>query len=154
MANPNSRQEYINSTVTQIEGWGTNMDKQLDEKEKTNILLSEYNSLRTEINERISNAFQVGAIGLTGLALCFQIQMSDSTRVNALLIIGIGAGCLLWIIFHNFLNAGLRVQELERDINKRASEKLLIWENERGGLAIKRWQLRILVSLLNLNEPR
>jgi hypothetical protein len=142
------------TTVTQIEGWGTNMDTQLDEKEKTNILLSEYNSLRTEVNERISNAFQVAAISVTGLALCFQIQMADSTRVNALLIVGIGAAFLLWIIFHNFLNAGLRVQELERDINKRASEKLLIWENERGGLAIKGWQLRILVSLLNLNEPK
>jgi hypothetical protein len=123
----------------------------LGEKEKAQILLSEYNSLRMEINERISNAFQVGAIGVATLALCSQLGMA-TTHVMTVLILGIAG--LLWIIFHNFLNAGLRVRELENSLNERAKEKLLVWENELGGLAVTGWWLDFLVMMFKLNSPR
>jgi uncharacterized membrane protein len=127
---------------------------QIGEKEKTQILLNEYNSLRNEINARISNAFQVAAIATGAVALCFQSQWQGQVRDLALLIIVLGTIILLWIIFHNFFNAGLRVQELESDINRRVKEKLLIWENERGGLAIRDWQLNLLLTLLKLRRPK
>jgi len=125
---------------------------QIGEKERTQILLNEYNSLRSEINSRVSNAFQVVAIAAGAIALCVQSSWNGWPAILALLILA--TVILLWIIFHNFFNAGLRVQELERDINRRANEKLLVWENERGGLAIEDWQLKLLITLFNLSRAK
>ena len=124
----------------------------LGEKEKTQILLNEYTSLRSEINARISNAFQVVAVAAGAVAVCLQVQMNTGTQRGAISLIICATAFLLWTIYHNFFNAVLRVQELEREINRRAEEKLLVWENERGGLAIANWQLNILVKLFHLTR--
>jgi hypothetical protein len=130
----------------------------LGEKEKTQILLNEYTSLRSEINARISNAFQVAAISAGALAVCLQVQMNTSTQKGVMLLIVCAfivcatTAILLWIIFHNFFNAVLRVQVLEREVNRRADEELLIWENKRGGLAVANWWLIIVIKFFHLTR--
>jgi hypothetical protein len=38
------------------------------------------------------------------------------------------------------MNAATRVRELEAELNRRAVEKLILWESERGGLNAGYWQ--------------
>jgi uncharacterized membrane protein len=124
----------------------------LGEKEKAQILLNEYTSLRSEINARISNAFQVIAVAAGAFAVCLQVHMNTITQLIAISIIIFPTAILLWTIYHNFFNAVLRVQKLEREVNRRAEEKLLVWENELGGLAIPDRWLNILVKLFRLTR--
>lgn len=111
--------------------------EQIGEKEKAQILLNEYNSLRSEINARLSNVFQVGAIAAGTLALAYQQRVDGRAVVSKWIIFGVSAGLAfsIWVLFRNFYKAALRVQQLESDINGRAKETLLLWENKWGGLA-------------------
>jgi len=127
-------------------------EEALGDKERIQILLAEYNSLRGEINARVSNAYQVSAITAGAIAWFLQQPIGPKALAGA----GIGViGILIsaWFIFRDCFKAGLRVQQLETEINRRAGEKLLVWENELGGLAAGYWQLDLLLSFLKLRRP-
>jgi hypothetical protein len=44
------------------------------------------------------------------------------------------------LITYDVMNAATRVRELEAELNRRAGEKLILWESERGGLNAGYWQ--------------
>ena len=113
-------------------------ESQIAEKEKISILALEYSSLRSDINARMSSMFQLSAVFVAIAALTFQLSSGVRLVViasSAFIAFLIGLG-LLW---HDIVKAGRRVQQLEVEINRRASEKLLIWESELGGLSHGYW---------------
>jgi len=112
---------------------------ELGSKEKISILAMEYGSLRSDINARMSSMFQLSAIFVAIDALVLK-PPSDTHMAKiaaaALFLALVGLG-LLW---HDMVKAGRRVQCLEAEINRRANEKLLIWETELGGLSRGYWR--------------
>jgi hypothetical protein len=125
----------------------TMANEQFGEKEKIQILALEYSSLRSEINVRNSSIYQVAAV--FGLVSVWILSQPWGTK----LLIG---GCLAligfficgWFITRDSIKAAIRVQDLEQEINRRAGEKLLVWESELGGLPHGYWQFRYFFRLL------
>jgi hypothetical protein len=110
----------------------------LGAKEKIQILLTEYTSLRTELNARISSMY-VGA-GWSTVAIIWLLQQSNSYSLwIGSLVWGIGAAYCARILSFDLANAARRVREIELEVNRRAGERLLIWESERGGLNRSYW---------------
>jgi hypothetical protein len=56
----------------------------MDEYQKINILLSEYNSLQNWLNLRVNNIYQVIGIGPTALAITLFRDRSNIPRVGRL----------------------------------------------------------------------
>jgi hypothetical protein len=110
----------------------------IGEKERIQILLAEYTSLRTEINARLSS-FYVGA-GWTTVAIIWLLQQPNNYAFwIGFLIWGIGAAYCARVLGFDSANAGRRVREIEHEVNRRAGERLLVWESERGGLNRSYW---------------
>lgn len=121
-------------------------DPGITQKEKIQILLGEYSALRGEINARITNGYQVTAIGAALVA--WLLQQDFGLRFWIGLGIGIlGTAICSWFIYRDVMKAGMRVYEIERDINERAGETLLRWEHEFGALVNGYWQLSYFLPL-------
>src|SRR2546429_9833436 len=100
---------------------------ELGEKEKIQIRLAEYNTLRAEIIARTTNAYQVW--GLIAVVVIWILQQPIGLTLAigvTLAVVGLSFG--LWSLTRDVIRAGIRVQEIEREINDRAGEKLLVWE--------------------------
>jgi hypothetical protein len=112
----------------------------LDDAEKVRILLAEYSSLRTEIIGRITNLYQVVGFGSVLAALILQ-QEFQGNKFWSLFVVLI-AGILISGRFLAFdmRRSAKRVRELEKEINMRSGEKLLVWESELGGLNASYWR--------------
>ena len=107
-------------------------ESQIGEKEKITILGWEYSSLRSEINVRNASIYQVAAVFAAVMAWMLQQNFGPRAFIAAFLAIA-GFGTCVWFLARDSIKASMRVQDLEDEINRRASEKLLIWENELGG---------------------
>ena len=112
----------------------------MEETEKVRILLAEYSALRSEIIGRISNIYQVVGFGAVILAWILQQQFASHKfwEFTAVLAAGIML-CGRFLLF-DIRRSAMRVRELEGEINRRAGEKLLVWESERGGLNASYWR--------------
>jgi ABC-type transport system involved in Fe-S cluster assembly fused permease/ATPase subunit len=111
---------------------------QIGDKEKISILAMEYSSLRSDVNARMSSMFQLSAVFFGVAALMF--QQSFGVRVVVITALALVAFLIgLGLLWHDIVKAGRRVQQLEAEINRRASEKLLVWETELGGLSHGYW---------------
>jgi len=112
---------------------------ELGEKERIQILLAEYTSLRSEVNSRISSSYQVVGIGTALIAWLLQQQIGPRFWIGVCVIV---AGALYCgrVITYDAMNAAKRVRELEAELNNRAGEKLIFWETERGGLNANYWR--------------
>ena len=120
---------------------------EIGEKEKIAILALEYTSLRTEINSRISSSYQVAAI-FSAVTVWAAQQPWNDQLIAAGAIAGVGFSLCVWFLLRDSMKATFRVQDLEKEINRRAGEKLLIWENELGGLPHGYLQIRYFFRLL------
>ena len=123
-------------------------DGTIGDKEKVQILLAEYTSLRAEINSRISSAYTVVSIAAGFIGWLLTHQDYDLRFWTGALTVTVGATICGWLVGRDCVNAGRRVQELEKEINTRADETLLVWENERGGLAAGYWQFGLMWKML------
>src|SRR5437870_2602136 len=106
-------------------------DKQpesLSEKDKIQILLQEYNSLRAELLLGHNKMFQLLSLGgaLFVLIISRPLDARFWTAVVAALVV---ISYVSFTIMRDILRLAKRVRELEVDINRRAGEELLIWEN-------------------------
>ncbi|MGC2778219.1 MAG: hypothetical protein WA418_21540 [Bradyrhizobium sp.] len=126
-----------------------------ESKLKITILLAEYNTLRSEAIARGGHFYQTIAIGGTALSLIVSAsaswltnaekmshvysQVSIALIVTAVAIAGVVLGVLLWLIQRDLKKCAERIQELEIDVNERAGEDLLIWENLWGGSETGYW---------------
>ena len=100
----------------------------LSEKEKIQILLSEYTAMRAEIVSRTGYSFQIGVIVAAVITWLLQQppitwQVATGLAVVALFV--------LWFSLLNIRDiwrVADRMKELEHEINSRAGEHLLVWE--------------------------
>jgi len=113
-------------------------ETELGKREKIQILLAEYSSLRTEINARISSTYQVVGIGAALIAWLLQQPIGSAFWIG-LSIAAVGALLCVRFLTYDGTNAAVRVRELETQINELVGEKLLLWESERGGLNAGYW---------------
>jgi hypothetical protein len=121
-------------------------------KEHIQILLAEYNSLRSEINARMSSVYQVVAI--TAVVAVWLLQQRFGMRLYlGVAAAAVGLALCAWALMRDCVRAALRVKQLEREINRRAGEHLLVWESEWGGQTSSLWALRVLHILLGVNRP-
>lgn len=122
-------------------------DGMIGQKEKITILGLEYNALRSEINARTSSIFQVVSIlaGVAAWAITqpFNMKIAWGIGFAAFGILSCG-----WFLTRDIMKAAFRVQDIENEINERAGETLLIWENEFGGVRHGYWQFRHFSRLL------
>ena len=112
------------------------MDEQ--ERQKITILLAEYNTLRAEIIAAKGSAWQ--AVSLIVPVIVAIVGFYVSTTMHPTFsIVGSGVGFIVVIILFAVWGVDMstrkfagRLRELEDDINRRAGERLLLWENEHG----------------------
>ena len=115
----------------------TQLNDVLTERDKIQVLLHEYDTLRTEGIYRNSAMFQL--IGVGALLFCLLMQQGITYRW----FVSLAVFLAVMFVFSYFLGSDItrsarRVRELERDINARAGEELLVWENRwsRGATGI------------------
>jgi hypothetical protein len=108
----------------------------LNDEQKIEILLAEYNSLRTESIEAVKNKFQVLTFGFGGLsvfvgsALAARISIGASVLILLVIVPTLSkAITIVWLGEHRrMVRAGGGVAALEVTINRIAGENLLGWE--------------------------
>jgi hypothetical protein len=102
------------------------------EKDKVQILLHEYDSLRLESQNRTSNGFQLVAI-----AGALFVWLATTSIADYRLWIGMVVTFGMIVVSNRFIyrdirKAATRLREIERDINSRVGEDLLVWESRYG----------------------
>jgi hypothetical protein len=104
-------------------------------KERLQVLLAEYNTLRAEILTRTSNGFQVTSIiaGLVAILLQWPIGLRFWMGVTLGLVLYI---CSLWIILSATAKLAARLRALEIIINTLVGKELLMWERNYGSAQI------------------
>jgi hypothetical protein len=112
----------------------------LNDKDKIDILLKEYDTLRQEILMRINHRFLM--LGIIGTLLGF-VLINDNPQLRIHIfglstkIILLMSGALLLLALWLFLGYLLgtlaaRISTIERQINEIAGKKLLEWESRHG----------------------
>jgi hypothetical protein len=105
--------------------------RELGDKEKLQVLLAEYNTLRSEILTRTSNGFQVTSISAGVIAVLLQWSPGPQLWIG-LVIFSAMCGSCLWIILSATAKLEARLRSLETIINDRLGEELLTWERRYG----------------------
>ena len=114
--------------------------------ERILILLVEYNSLRDEVITKNNQGYNVAAIGMAALGvLLFQSVSWQSVLIFSFAIIVV-VGASWWRISFDVERITRRIREIEVDVNDRAGEDLLVWENlwgagRNGMLGVAFWRL-------------
>lgn len=111
----------------------------MDEKDKIQIILEEYKTLRAEIMQRHIAATQVFTVSgiafvtIVGLALA-----NDSIFIGILLCLIVLFLVLVAALMHDndVRIVASKLREIEAEVNRRAADKLLDWETSRGLLAV------------------
>ena len=97
--------------------------------EKVRILLAEHAALRAEIVARIGHAYQMIGYGVAAIVLLIALRPVEQIFWPILTLVIVVFGFGLWVYWRDLLKAGRRIREIELDVNDRAQEDLLIWEN-------------------------
>ena len=110
----------------------------IDQGQKIAVLITEYNNLRSETVARTGHGFQIGGFSITALS----IWAAEETTGKAWLALAVIIVFLVtagWFTFREITQANRRLREIEIDINDRAGEDLLVWENLWDGWATGFW---------------
>ena len=119
----------------------------LSQKDRIQILLSEYAALRAELVSRTGYGFQIAAVALVGITWLLQQQLSGRSWLFWVMM-GIVVGCFAIAIFVNtrdLSRVAHRLKDIEHEVNSRAGEHLLVWETL-GGVVTRMSLLRSFVS--------
>jgi hypothetical protein len=112
----------------------------LTQRDRIQILLTEYTALRAEYVARTGYGFQTAGFGLVAVGLFVQQTISiffgDSSPTRGRVIVYLVAfmPVLVAFIIAIYLNlrdlsrVAARLQEIEREVNSRAGENLMVWE--------------------------
>ena len=103
------------------------MPEELKPEEKIRILLAEYTGLKSEVIARTGYGFQVGGFSVTALSLLASqpVNLKTGLVFGAIVLLVLGT---IIVILRDAWRAVDRIREIERDVNKRAGEDLLVWE--------------------------
>ena len=105
--------------------------EKLSEKDKIQILLQEYGTLRSEIVSNGNRQFQIAA--LAGVLFTLTLSRPIERRFWIAALIGVIALCYFgFAMIRDIRRLARRVFELEAEINRRAGEELLVWESRWG----------------------
>lgn len=106
----------------------------MDEKDKVQILLKEYDSLRAEILQRIGHRFAfLSLIGAVGVYAFFTATDLSVYQIVVLMISALALFGVWWQLGNLIARCSKRIAEIEKAINSVAGEPLLRWEHERLG---------------------
>lgn len=107
-------------------------NQEFSDKLKIDILIKEYEILRTELLQRINQRFAF--IGLTGAVVAygfFKVERYTIANVS-ILIVAISILGVIWFHFGRLIHQlSLRIAEIEQQINSLAGDELLLWETRR-----------------------
>lgn len=103
----------------------------LSQKDKIQILLQEYNTLRAELVVNGNKTFQLLSLGGALFVLIISRPL-DVRFWTALVAALVGISYFSFVVMRDIRRLAKRVRELEHDINRRADEELLIWESRWG----------------------
>jgi hypothetical protein len=107
-------------------------------KERLTILLAEYNTLRAEVlaaRAAVAQAIGIGAplaLGLMGLAFSAPDEWPKCPFFVFAALIIVSAVAIAYWNNGNTRAFTARIRALEEDINRRAEERLLLWETDHG----------------------
>lgn len=105
--------------------------EKLSEKDKIQILLQEYGTLRSELVSNGNRQFQIAA--LAGVLFTLTLSRPIERRFWIATLIGVIALCYFGVaMIRDIRRLARRVSELEAEINRRAGEELLIWKSRWG----------------------
>jgi hypothetical protein len=120
--------------------------KEFTEKDKIQILLHEYDTLRQEILTRTRTGHQILAVAaVLFIWIITQIMTGNPSFWFWTILVGFLAASVAavsvaaWFTMRDIGKAAKRIRELESDINSRAGEDLLIWETRWGGAVTGFW---------------
>lgn len=106
----------------------------MDEKDKVQVLLKEYDALRAEIMQRISHRFAfLGLFGGVGAYAFFAAKDMSTYQTVVLMISALALFGVWWQLGNLIARCSNRIAEIEETINSLAGEPLLRWEHERLG---------------------
>jgi hypothetical protein len=117
-----------------------NTESLLSERDKIPIILREYDGLRNSVINRTNNGYVNFQIAAVLLALLTQRYHHRDFWPLVLLII-FTILIATWFVLRDIYKYSSRMKEIEADINKRAGEKLLVWESTCGATNLARWGL-------------
>jgi hypothetical protein len=118
-------------------------DEPLGRKDRINILLKEYDSLRADIVLRTNNLFTL--MGISGAALIGLLSLRLGYSLWPPLLTLAGVSLLIWwVITQNIRRAASRLVSIEEHVNRLAGgEALLVWETHWGGAKIGWFRSRL-----------
>ena len=107
------------------------MTESVQSHEKIRTQMLEHTTLRAEIIARTGHGYQLLGFGLAGIAIIASKDISEWGVVYIVVVIMlvITAGLFSWM---DIKKCALRIREIEIDVNDRAQEDLIIWENLNG----------------------
>lgn len=116
----------------------------LPQSDKIQILLHEYDGLRSEIVQRWAGTQQQISIAVLVLMGVITVLVSTKPEYPRILhvILGIAACIFIYAMalgYRDTCKAAERVREIEQDVNQRAGEELLQWESRWGGCVTGFW---------------
>jgi hypothetical protein len=106
----------------------------LNQKDRIQILLSEYSALRAEIVGRTGFGFQIAAVLLAAITWFMQQQLNGRPWYFWAVMGFVAAGFVLatFVNLRDISRLAFRSKEIEREINSRAGEHLMVWETLSG----------------------
>ncbi len=119
-------------------------------QEKVDIIMHEYETLRTEIMNRCKNRQTM--LAFLGAIAAFVLTRPDILPESK---IWIAVGGFIFVFFFWCFDGFLigccssRVHEIERRVNELAGEKLLVWETQ--NMFAKKW--RVVLRKMRLIQP-
>src|SRR5437868_5168216 len=104
-------------------------DVEYPEIEKVRIQLTEYQTLRSEIIARIGHAYQMMAVLGGSLVLLVGLAPNSNAFWALLGVVTSVIALGFWTFVRDMKKCARRIREIEIDVNQRAKEDLLVWEN-------------------------
>jgi positive regulator of sigma E activity len=99
----------------------------LNNKDKIQILLHEYGTLRTEIIHRTNNLYQLLAVG--GALFVWLMGHAVDRRFWISLAVSLPLLCLGFGVIRRYINkTAKRLREIEKTVNSLAGLELMVWE--------------------------
>ena len=125
----------------------------LTQKDRIQILLSEYAALRAELMTRTGFGFQIAAVWLAGFTWFLQQQITGRSWWFWLGMVAVVAcfGIAIFVNVRDLTRAAHRIKAIEAEVNSRAGEHLLVWETL-GGVVTRQNLWVSFVSLVKMGK--